>query len=68
MTGVNCRQERLNICKMTTDSLNQALEAAETHCLQRGEKLTPVRRRVLELVLSSTEDHDAAAAGGGAVL
>ncbi|MHA6289087.1 transcriptional repressor [Maricaulis sp. CAU 1757] len=38
---------------MTTDSLNHALEAAETHCLKRGEKLTPVRRRVLELVLSS---------------
>lgn len=44
---------RLNICQMTRDSLSRALEAAETHCIERGEKLTPVRRRVLELVLEA---------------
>ena len=38
---------------MTRDSLSQALKAAEAHCTERGEKLTPVRRRVLELVLSA---------------
>jgi Fur family zinc uptake transcriptional regulator len=38
---------------MTRDSLIQALEAAEAHCTGRGEKLTPVRRRVLELVLTA---------------
>lgn len=44
---------RLNIGQMTRDSLSRALEAAETHCSERGEKLTPVRRRVLELVLTA---------------
>ena len=38
---------------MTTDSLTTALDAAEAHCLERGEKLTPVRKRVLELVLEA---------------
>ncbi|WP_291843298.1 transcriptional repressor [Maricaulis sp.] len=38
---------------MTTDSLIKALDAAEAHCLERGEKLTPVRKRVLELVLEA---------------
>ena len=38
---------------MTRDSLIRALEAAESHCAGRGEKLTPVRRRVLELVLEA---------------
>lgn len=38
---------------MTADSLSQALEAAEARCAERGEKLTPVRRRVLELVLTA---------------
>ena len=33
---------------MMIDSLTNALAAAEAHCLERGEKLTPVRRRVLE--------------------
>ena len=34
-----------------TDTLSQALNDAEAACLARGEKLTPVRRRVLELLL-----------------
>ena len=38
---------------MTSDSLDKALVAAEAHCAERGEKLTPVRRRVLELVLTA---------------
>ncbi|OLF81556.1 transcriptional regulator [Maricaulis sp. W15] len=38
---------------MTTDSLTKALDAAEAHCVERGEKLTPVRKRVLELVLEA---------------
>lgn len=38
---------------MTRDSLTRALAAAENHCRERGEKLTPVRRRVLELVLQA---------------
>jgi len=38
---------------MTVDSLTKALDAAEAHCLDRGEKLTPVRKRVLELVLEA---------------
>ena len=38
---------------MRHDSLNRALEAAEAHCVERGEKLTPVRKRVLELVLTA---------------
>lgn len=38
---------------MTADSLTKALAAAETHCVERGEKLTPVRKRVLELVLEA---------------
>ncbi|WP_339742857.1 transcriptional repressor [uncultured Maricaulis sp.] len=35
------------------DSTLTALEAAETLCAKRGERLTPVRRRVLELVLTA---------------
>ncbi len=38
---------------MTSDSLTKALDAAEAHCVDRGEKLTPVRKRVLELVLEA---------------
>ncbi|MFY0636742.1 transcriptional repressor [Maricaulis maris] len=38
---------------MTADSLTKALAAAEIHCVERGEKLTPVRKRVLELVLEA---------------
>ncbi|WP_323761576.1 transcriptional repressor [Maricaulis sp.] len=38
---------------MTADSLTKALDAAEAHCVERGEKLTPVRKRVLELVLEA---------------
>ena len=38
---------------MHADSTRTALEAAETLCSQRGERLTPVRRRVLELVLTA---------------
>ncbi len=38
---------------MTVDSLSKALAAAEAHCVERGEKLTPVRKRVLELVLEA---------------
>jgi Fur family transcriptional regulator, zinc uptake regulator len=51
--GVKCRDLGLHIRQMRTDSLNRALEAAEAHCAERGEKLTPVRRRVLELVLTA---------------
>lgn len=38
---------------MHADSVLTALEAAETLCSERGERLTPVRRRVLELVLTA---------------
>ncbi len=38
---------------MSRESANTALAAAETLCNQRGERLTPVRRRVLELVLTA---------------
>lgn len=45
--------QRLNIGKMSSESAIKALEAAETLCSERGERLTPVRKRVLELVLSA---------------
>jgi len=38
---------------MRSDSTHLALEAAESLCSTRGERLTPVRRRVLELVLTA---------------
>lgn len=38
---------------MHADSAHQALEAAETLCAEQGQRLTPVRRRVFELVLNS---------------
>jgi Fur family zinc uptake transcriptional regulator len=38
---------------MTHDSSAKALDAAETLCSDRGERLTPVRRRVLELLLAA---------------
>lgn len=38
---------------MDDHSTSSLLAAAETLCDERGEKLTPVRRRVLELVLES---------------
>jgi len=38
---------------MSRAAANKALKAAETLCEERGERLTPVRRRVLELVLTS---------------
>lgn len=38
---------------MSADSAIQALAAAETLCADKGERLTPVRKRVLELVLTS---------------
>ncbi|MBR9826020.1 MAG: transcriptional repressor [Alphaproteobacteria bacterium] len=38
---------------MSQNTAKKALEAAETLCAERGERLTPVRRRVLELVLSA---------------
>ena len=38
---------------MHADSTSKALEAAETLCADKGERLTPVRKRVLELVLTS---------------
>ncbi|WP_321844904.1 Fur family transcriptional regulator [Paraburkholderia bannensis] len=34
-------------------SLESALEMAEAYCRDRGEKLTPIRRKVLELLLAS---------------
>jgi Fur family transcriptional regulator, zinc uptake regulator len=34
-------------------SLESALEMAEAYCRERGEKLTPIRRKVLELLLAS---------------
>ena len=34
-------------------SLDAALAMAETYCRERGEKLTPIRRKVLELLLAS---------------
>ena len=34
-------------------SLDAALEMAEAYCRERGEKLTPIRRKVLELLLAS---------------
>ncbi|CAM2168571.1 Fur family transcriptional regulator, zinc uptake regulator [Paraburkholderia sacchari] len=34
-------------------SLENALAMAETYCRERGEKLTPIRRKVLELLLAS---------------
>ncbi|CAB3797378.1 hypothetical protein LMG28688_04513 [Paraburkholderia caffeinitolerans] len=34
-------------------SLESALAMAETYCRERGEKLTPIRRKVLELLLAS---------------
>lgn len=34
-------------------SLAAALEMAEAYCRERGEKLTPIRRKVLELLLTS---------------
>ncbi|RQN36926.1 Fur family transcriptional regulator [Paraburkholderia tropica] len=34
-------------------SLDTALEMAEAYCRERGEKLTPIRRKVLELLLAS---------------
>lgn len=38
---------------MNRDSLSHALQTAEKRCQERGEKFTPVRRRVLELVLEA---------------
>ena len=43
----------LNMRQMTSDSISQALAAADRLCLERGERMTPVRRHVLELVLQS---------------
>ncbi|WP_233868089.1 Fur family transcriptional regulator [Paraburkholderia adhaesiva] len=34
-------------------SVDAALEMAEAYCRERGEKLTPIRRKVLELLLTS---------------
>ncbi|MBO6796332.1 transcriptional repressor [Maricaulis sp.] len=36
---------------MSRSQSSQALEAAERLCQERGERLTPIRKRVLELVL-----------------
>jgi len=38
---------------MTVDSQTEALQAAESLCAERGERLTPVRHRVLELLLQA---------------
>ena len=38
---------------MSHESPAQALAAAEALCTSKGERLTPVRRRVLELVLEA---------------
>ena len=38
---------------MSRIDAKNALEAAEKLCFERGERLTPVRKRVLELVLTS---------------
>lgn len=38
---------------MSRNTAIEALQAAEALCEERGERLTPVRRRVLELVLTS---------------
>ncbi len=53
LTGVFCPELGLDSLTMHADSMLTALEAAETLCSNRGERLTPVRRRVLELVLSA---------------
>ncbi len=34
-------------------TIERALEMAETYCRERGEKLTPIRRKVLELLLNA---------------
>ena len=52
-TGVLCHELGLDWAPMLADSTHQALEAAESLCAKRGERLTPVRRRVLELVLTA---------------
>ena len=38
---------------MSRDITSPALRAAETWCEEKGERLTPIRRRVLELVLEA---------------
>ena len=51
--GCALRRTGLDIEIMNADSTITALEAAEALCAKRGERLTPVRRRVLELVLTA---------------
>lgn len=51
--GVLAGQQVLNIKIMAHKSHTQALAAAETLCADKGERLTPVRRRVLELLLEA---------------
>jgi Fur family zinc uptake transcriptional regulator len=46
-------QDSLNIGKMTRTTANKALTDAETLCTDKGERLTPVRKRVLQLVLEA---------------
>ncbi len=38
-----------------SECVSDALSAAEQHCLERGHRLTPLRRRVLELVWTNHE-------------
>tara|TARA_R110000868_G_scaffold78129_2_gene223190 strand:+ start:10269 stop:10739 length:471 start_codon:yes stop_codon:yes gene_type:complete len=50
---VLCAEQGLDILTMTADSTLTALAAADALCSRQGERLTPVRRRVLELVLTA---------------
>lgn len=40
---------------IVTKAVDEALAEAEARCAARGEKLTPARKRVLQLVLNSSE-------------
>lgn len=46
-------QAALQVSPASPASLDAALAMAETYCRERGEKLTPIRRKVLELLLAS---------------
>jgi Fur family transcriptional regulator, zinc uptake regulator len=46
-------QAALHVSPASPASLDAALAMAETYCRERGEKLTPIRRKVLELLLAS---------------
>jgi Fur family transcriptional regulator, zinc uptake regulator len=46
-------QAALHTAPASPASLDAALAMAETYCRERGEKLTPIRRKVLELLLAS---------------